>query len=201
MKKVDIIFFFTLFIISWFVFDKMNSFSNIFVRWSFGAIPLLIFILYPIVITLKRKEEFSKMGFTFKNWPRAIIFGTGISLFIIILGKYLILNKPLANFNSLGIGIIYWGFLSFSQEVFFRGYLQTNLEKKYNNFWGLILASCFFALWHVTIRFSSEWALPASLLKVFLVGLLWGLSFQKTKSLITPCLSHFLVGVFLSNYS
>jgi len=62
----------------------------------------------------------------------------------------------------------------------------------------LILASCLFSLWHITIRFYSGWMTPISLLKVFSVGLLWGLSFQKTRSLIAPCLAHFLVGILLS---
>jgi membrane protease YdiL (CAAX protease family) len=200
MKKIDIIFFIIIFVVSWFVFDKMSLFSNIFTRWSFGSIPLLSFIFYPFFIALKRKEKFSSIGLTFKNWLVAIIWGIGISLVIVILGKYSIQIKPLANFDSLGIGIIYWGFLSFSQEIFFRGYFQKNLERIYGNFLGLIFASCIFALWHIAIRFSPEWMLPVSLLKVFLVGLLWGLSFQKTKSLIAPCLSHFLVGVLLSSY-
>ncbi|MCK4805881.1 MAG: CPBP family intramembrane metalloprotease, partial [Candidatus Pacebacteria bacterium] len=65
---------------------------------------------------------------------------------------------------------------------------------------GLIFASCFFSLWHITLRFYPGWMMPISLLKVFLVGLLWGLSFQKTRNLFAPCLSHFLIGVLLSNY-
>jgi membrane protease YdiL (CAAX protease family) len=200
MKKIDIIFFIFIFIISWFIFDKMSVFSNIFVRWGFGSIPLLSLIFYPIFISSRRKEKFLKERFDFKECSIAVIWGIAISLIIIIPGKYFLLDKPLANFSSLGIGIIYWGFLSFSQELFFRGYLQKKLEKEYGNFLGLISASLLFAIWHITIRFSPEWILPISLLKVFLVGLLLGLSFQKTRNLIAPCLSHFLVGIFLSNY-
>jgi len=200
MKKIDIIFFIAIFIVSWFIFGRMTQFSNIFIRWSFGAIPLLLFILYPIFVVIKKKEKFSEIGLTSRNWLKAIIWGGGIGLVIIILNKYLIFNPSLSYFNSLSLGIIYWGFLSFSQEIFFRGFLQNNLETKYGHCLGLILASLFFSLWHITIRFSPYWMSLISLLKVFLVGVLWGLSFQKTRNLIAPCLAHFLVGVFLSSY-
>jgi membrane protease YdiL (CAAX protease family) len=200
MKKIDILAFIFIFVISWFIFDKLYLFSNIYIKWGIGSIPLLFFIFYSVFITFQGKESFSVLGFTLKNWLLAVIWGIGVSLIIIILNKYFIHNQSLANFDSLGLGIIYWGFLSFSQEIFFRGYLQKNLEKSFGNLLGLIFASCLFAFWHITIRFSPVWMLPFSLLKVFLVGLLWGLSFQKTKSLIAPCLSHFLIGIFLSNY-
>ena len=200
MKKIDVLFFLFIFIISWFIFDKLYLFSNIHIKWGIGSIPLLFFIIYSIFRTLQKKESLSVIGLTFKNWLLAIVWGIGISLIIIVLNKYFIHNQSLANFDNLGLGIIYWGFLSFSQEIFFRGYLQKNLEKSFGYLFGLIFASFLFAFWHITIRFSPAWMLPISLLKVFLVGLLWGLSFQKTKSLIAPCLSHFLIGICLSNY-
>lgn len=200
MKKIDILAFIFIFAISWFIFDKLYLFSSIYIKWVIGSIPLLFFIFYSVFRTFQEKEDLLVIGFTLKNWLIAIIWGIGISLVIIVLNKYFIHNQPLANFNSLGLGIVYWGFLSFSQEVFFRGYLQKNLEKVHGNLLGLIFASFLFALWHITLRFYPGWMTPILLLKVFLVSLLWGLSFQKTRSLIAPCLSHFLVGIFLSNY-
>ena len=198
MLVKDIFVYIFIFVISWFVFDKLGLFINIFIQWGIGAIPLLFLIFYPIIVTLKKKKNLSEIGFTLKNWPKTIGWGVSIGLIIVILNRYFFYGEQLANFNNLGLGIIYWAFLAFSQEVFFRGYLQKNLEKAYGNFLGLILASCLFSLWHITVRFYPGWMAPISLLKVFSVGLLWGLSFQKTRSLITPCLSHFLVGILLS---
>jgi len=194
----DIFIYIFIFVISWFIFDKLSLFSNIFIQRGIGAIPLLFLIFYPIFIALKKERNFLEIGFTLKNWPRAIAWGMGIGLIIVVLNQYFFHGEQLTSFNNLGLGIIYWAFLAFSQEVFFRGYLQKNLEKVYGNFLGLILASCLFSLWHMTIRFYPGWMTPISLLKVFSVGLLWGLSFQKTRSLIAPCLSHFLVGILLS---
>ena len=200
MKKIDVFAFLFIFIISWFIFDKLSLFSNIFIQRGIGAIPLLLLIFYPIFITLKKKRNFSEIGLTFENWPKAIAWGVGIGLIIVVLNQYFFYGEQLASFNNLGLGIIYWIFLAFSQEIFFRGYLQKNLEKVYGNFLGLVFASCLFSLWHITIRFYPGWMTTLSLSKLFLIGLLWGLSFQKTRSLIAPCLSHFLVGIFLSNY-
>ena len=194
----DIFVYIFIFVISWFIFDKLSLFSNIFIQWGVGAVPLLFLIFYPVFITLKNKKNLSEIGFTLKNWPLAIGWGLSIGLIIVVLNQYFFYGEQLASFNNLGLGIIYWAFLAFSREVFFRGYLQKNLEKVYGNFFGLILASCLFSLWHITVRFYPGWMTPISLLKVFSVGLLWGLSFQKTRSLIAPCLSHFLVGILLS---
>jgi len=194
----DIFVYVFIFIISWFIFDRLGLFSNIFIQWSIGAIPLLFLIFYPIFITLRKKRNLSEIGFTLKNWPKAIVFGVSTGLIIVILNRYLFYGEQLASFNNLGLGIIYWAFLAFSQEVFFRGYLQKNLEKTYGNLLGLIFASFLFSLWHITVRFYPGWMTPIALLKVFSVGLLWGLSFQETRNLIAPCLSHFLVGILLS---
>lgn len=201
MKKIDIFFFIIIFIFSWVVFSSIKLFSNIFICWGFGSMPLLIFVFYSIFITLKRREKLLGIGFTLNNWLKAIAWGIGTSCVIIFLVKYFLDQQYLGYFNNLGIGIIYWCFLSFTQEIFFRGYLQGNLEKQYGSFLGIIITSFLFAFWHLTIGFSPVWLQPFSLLKVFLVSLLWGLSFQKTKSLVAPCLSHFLVGVFLSNFN
>jgi len=194
----DIFVYIFIFIISWFIFDRLGLFSNIFIQWGIGAIPLLFLIFYPVFITLRKKRNLSEIGFTLKNWPKAIVFGVSTGLIIVILNRYFFYGEQLASFNNLGLGIIYWAFLAFSQEVFFRGYLQKNLEKTYGNLLGLIFASFLFSLWHITVRFYPGWMTPIALLKVFSVGLLWGLSFQKTRSLIAPCLSHFLVGILLS---
>jgi len=196
----DISVYIFIFVISWFIFDRFGLFSNIFMQSFFGAIPLLLLIFYPIFITIKRKRKLSEIGFTLNNWPKAIIWGVSISLVIIILDLWFFHDKPLAVFNNWTFGIIYWAFLAFSQEVFFRGYLQKNLEKIFGNFLGLIFASCLFSFWHITVRFYPGWMIGSSLLKVFLVGLLWGLSFQKTRNLLAPWLSHLLVGIFLSSY-
>jgi len=59
MKKIDVFAFIFIFAISWFVFDNFSLFSNIFIQWSIGAIPLLLLIFYPIFITIRRKENLS----------------------------------------------------------------------------------------------------------------------------------------------
>lgn len=200
MLLKDIFIYIFIFVISWFIFDKLSLFSNIFIQWGIGAIPLLFLIFYPVFITLKRKRSLSEIGFTLKNWPRAIGWGVSIGLIIVVLNQYFFYGEQLASFNNWGLGIIYWGFLALSQEVFFRGYLQKNLEKVYGNFLGLVFASFLFSLWHITVRFYPGWMAPISLLKVFSVSLLWGLSFQRTRNIVAPWLSHFLVGIFLSSY-
>lgn len=103
----DIFVYIFIFILSWFIFDRLGLFSNIFIQWGIGAIPLLFLIFYPIFITFKRKENLSEIGFTFKNWPKAIGWGVSVGLIIVGLNQYFFFGEQLANFNNWGLGIVY----------------------------------------------------------------------------------------------
>ncbi len=82
-------------------------------------------------------------------------------------------------------------FTGFSEELIFRGLIQTHAEKITGNLYGLIFASTLFALMHI------GWKSPPDLLFVLGVGLFYGYVFQKTRSLTGITLSHGITNIMM----
>lgn len=194
------LFFLFLFPFSYFCFSIHSlflSYPNLIfqiIGYLVGALPLISLLLFSF-----KRTSFQKDDFTI-NLLGAIIFGFLSSLIIVFL-FFLFTQEKLGIFkNKLLFGLLYWFFLSISQEIFFRGYFLKELLKNFSLSKSLILNSFIFSLWHITIPFSSFWLSFEGLIMVFLGSLFWGLIYIKTKNLLTPIISHFLVGVFLSQF-
>lgn len=70
------------------------------------------------------------------------------------------------------------------EELFFRGIIQSKLQKKYLPFVSILIASFIFALCH--------WSLTR-FIRIFLTGLLLGEIFQKYKSIYLSIFSHIII--------
>lgn len=68
-----------------------------------------------------------------------------------------------------------------SEEFFFRGVIQSSLQTSFNSKTSLLITSFIFALLHFN---------PWYFIFYFLLGLFFGISFNKGKSLIFPILCH-----------
>jgi len=80
-------------------------------------------------------------------------------------------------------------FTGFSEELVFRGLIQTHTEKLTGNFYGLVFTSILFAIMHI------GWKSPPDLLFVFGVGIFYGYIFQRTKSLMGITISHGITNI------
>ena len=69
------------------------------------------------------------------------------------------------------------------EEVFFRGFLQTTVQRALGIVPALVLSSLAFSLYHV--GYGPEWREPARLIQLFFVGLMFGVAFQTTGSVVT----------------
>jgi len=189
-----------LYAISWFIFGQLGYFHSLLSQWLVGAIPLVLLLTLPILIILKRKRGWSSLGIISKNFSHSIALGGASGLIIVIVHRLIWPNHYYATLLNLPLAIIFWAFLATSQEVFFRGYLQSSFSKMFGNIPGLIFTSILFALWHTSLWSSPSWSSFSILSRMFLISLVWGFSFQKTKNLLAPWLSHLIVGVGLSNF-
>ncbi len=139
-------------------------------------------------------------------------------------GIYLVLLLPLSFFDLKKLGIfefkkgILWGFLSsiiyfpfiiqnfsfgllnqvpyvFSEEVFFRGFLLTKFNERFNNIHlNNILVSALFTVPHVIINPSL-----VSIL-VFFPSVIFGYLFIYTKSIYAPVIFHYFSNLFFQIY-
>ena len=96
------------------------------------------------------------------------------------------------------VAVIYFYLVvAFSEEILFRGYIQTRLNSVFGRprrffgiswGWGLLISSVLFGLWHLSWKPNTmEW--PHVLWTVF-AGLLFGLVREKSESIIAPAILH-----------
>lgn len=134
-----------------------------------------------------------------KHAGEAVVFSLPILGALLLLKWFLALHLPSLqgaplieeNFGKgLGILAVYLIFAPL-QEFVVRGFLQTTLRTffrgPYRVFWAILLSNMLFEIFHI----------PAGIglsLGSFFLGLFWGWLYERQKSLLGPCLSHYLIG-------
>ncbi len=150
--------------------------------------------LFAIAFLLIRSQVLTKtfIGLKLGDWRvQLLIASTGILLGVI---DYAFL-KPPPMITSLTIGavlipsIVLLIFTGFSEELIFRGLIQTYTERLTGNLFGLFFASLLFAVMHI------GWKSFPDLVFVFGVGLFFGYVFQKTRSLVGITLAHGITNI------
>jgi membrane protease YdiL (CAAX protease family) len=108
---------------------------------------------------------------------------------------YVVYSLPLA----FTLYLLFSVFGSFSEEVAYRGYVQTRISGKYGYLIGIIVSSLFFSLQHIHI-FQASWLIQffqRQFFHVFLFGIFAGYLFFKSKENIWSVFAmHALTNVF-----
>jgi len=128
--------------------------------------------------------------------PLQIFGGVAIGL---MLGpfQYLVLRPKL---NGLGpdfiqnlvyIVIVMTVFVGFTEELLFRGIIQTHMTGFLSQGQSIYLASMIFSLFHI------GWSNPFEILSAFLISFLFGYLMIKTNSLVSPVLAHSVSNITL----
>lgn len=93
-------------------------------------------------------------------------------------------NKAKANHVIISLLLLFW--IGPAEEIFWRGFVQFNLNKKYGECRGVLFASLIYALVHI-------WSFNFMLIMSALVcGLFWGVMFNRYKSVVPVIISHAL---------
>jgi membrane protease YdiL (CAAX protease family) len=146
-----------------------------------------------------RTGRWVEMGFTRRNLRQALWWGVGAGLATSLLGLVTVGRYSLAPDvgQRLAIGVPMSLLLASPfQEFFFRGWLQPRFEGALGDWPGLLVANLCFALWHYLAPLAgapgSSFPLNtlAGLLSTFVAGLIYGYSFQRTRNIVAPWLSH-----------
>lgn len=172
---------------------------------SFISIPMIFILVFCFVGHVKFSiYPKSYFGLSLQNWKKSIF--EGIVFTIPLLIGATILKWALVNytdkFHSLKIfsidfipAYIYLPFLYVLftpvQEFLARGVLQgsikASLSGTHTTFWSILLSNLIFASFHAHI--SSLYALAA-----FTFGLFWGWLYNRQWTLVSPSISHALIG-------
>ncbi|OPY32657.1 MAG: CAAX amino terminal protease self- immunity [Methanomassiliicoccales archaeon PtaU1.Bin124] len=126
--------------------------------------------------------------------PAALIIGLGLSIveYIVLKPESLIPDMSMANQAVLLVVMVF--FVGFGEELVFRAILQTRVQEHTGPVIAIIFSSLLFAVMH------SGYHSDIYLAYVFLVGLLLGYSYYRTKNLIFVALVHGMLNFFLFSY-
>lgn len=142
-----------------------------------------------------------EMGFTRRNWRQALLWGAGAGavtslIGLITVGRYSLAPSPGLRL-ALGVPMALLLASPF-QEFFFRGWLQPRFEGGLGAWGGLLVTNAAFTLWHYLAPMAgtggSSFPLNTlhGLASTFAAGLIYGYSFQRTRSILAPWLAHAL---------
>jgi membrane protease YdiL (CAAX protease family) len=159
-------------------------------------------LFFPIIWGILTKD-WKTMGFSRQNAGRAILWGLGSGILLMVIIWFTTQHK-LAPFFALQliVGIPIWLLImSPFQEFFFRGWLQPRFEKSLGFWPGLIVTSISFALWHLCPPFEQAQIVPImsffGMAFTVAMGLCFGYIFRRTGNIMAPWFAHVLAGITL----
>jgi membrane protease YdiL (CAAX protease family) len=170
-------------------------------RIAIVLLGLKLYNLLPYEIGWRKSVSYKKIVFSILLVPLYMVF-IGLIMSIIKHGALPVYSIQLSNgWNNLHNPVI-WFYLciiilfTFLEEIFYRGFLQTALEKKIGAKYAILLTSVFFALMHTEVS--------SNLFQHFLAGIFLGSLKKWDKSLWSCSLAHLFINIlsawFLINY-
>ncbi len=181
-----------------FGFDSLPSSIFILKLWHLALIPVIIIFSKKFEIALLKEIK----SYSFKVFIFSLIIGIIIFLFNPILSQPLLYIKNLTKreliiflpkiekldlfFILNSIGIVLTG--PIIEEFVYRGIVFNYLKRHFNIRFAIIISSILFALIH--FDFSGQ------IIVKFIYGLVFCISYQKTKSLTVPIILHIIINLF-----
>lgn len=159
-----------------------------------------LFPLVALAILLGERSGGAAFGFTGRRVLRQVLLGAGLALVL-----QAIMRAPLLATGQFRMGE--GGFAALAQslpmelmtialgeESLFRGYMQVTLQRRYPWWVATFLISVFFGLWHLPAAFFAPnvWTLFGVVGFPFAFGLLAGVMFRLTGSVVGPVTAHAL---------
>ena len=169
------------------IFFDTTLYSFIFI-YAPLAVPVAIAAVY-------QQLTLEEMGITFRRiwlyFPLSVLIGAvlGVGEYMVIWTDYLI--PDLSPLNLLKLTVVMVFFVGLVEEVIFRSFIQTRLNKIFGAWEGILLSSMLFGIMH------SGYGTFDEILYTSFVGIIIGYMFYKTRSLPLIALVQGFVNVFL----
>jgi membrane protease YdiL (CAAX protease family) len=171
--------------------------------------PLICLIIMTIVLI--EKTDISAFGFKTENIEKSLL--QGFILFIVLEGSiflgliclvFTLTNQLIIASYSIELFLFAMPFqilcVGISEEGLFRGYMQTHLRKFYSSSRAILIQAAFFGIWHFVWNL---WPFdPVGMIQyvatTFLIGLLFGYFYSKSKNLLPLIFAHGLYNSFIT---
>lgn len=169
------------------VFFDITLYSFIFIYVTLVA-PVAIAAVY-------QRLTLEEMGITFRRiwlyFPLSVLIGAGLGV-----GEYMVIRTDhlipdISPLNLLKLTVVMVFFVGLVEEVIFRSFIQTRLNKIFGAWGGILLSSMLFGIMH------SGYGTFDEVLYTSFVGVIIGYIFYKTRSLPLIALINGFVNVFL----
>ena len=169
-------------------------------------------LIYLIVLTIViiEKTNISAFGFKTENIEKSLLYGFA---FFTVFGGVLIISSSLLVFAftnqmpiaSYSIAIFFFAMpfqtlcVGISEEGLFRGYMQMHLRKFYTIGMTIFIQATFFGMWHFVWNLSpfDPIGMAQYIATTFLIGLLFGYFYSKSKNLVPLIFAHGLYNSFI----
>ena len=186
----------------------------LFVDYKWLLIPL-IFIIASVAAIRAGREDPREFGWTLRGWVRSLA-ETGVTSLVIFpiffaAGYFVIYYNIQGTAGSVpkdppnadeffNLALYYFLYVALSEELFFRGYLQTRLSQifkgrmligKINFSLACVAAAAVFAAGHVIVHGNTS-------VFVFFPALVFGLLRDRTRGLLAPFLFHGLCNMSMA---
>ncbi len=182
--------------------------KNVFAMRVFTDLLILLFGVGVIIAIKRSSYPWSFYGFSLRNWKKYAwesIYWSIPVLLLLFLVKWVIIhtsdafqNEPLIDLTGrpmptmiLG-GLLYLLLVPF-QELISRGGIQSCFQNffssKHRKLYANIITNLYFSVFHL----HQSYILAFS---VFLLGLFWGWLYARQGTLVGPCISHGLIGIW-----
>jgi membrane protease YdiL (CAAX protease family) len=188
---------FTLFILALFVRIP----SALLFGMPYEKTPLIYLTVFTIIAI--EKTDISAFGFRTQNIGKAIFHGL---IFYAILGgsalltNYLLIyaftNQTPVQSYVVAVFILAMPFhtlcVGVSEEGFFRGYVQTHLEKFYGTNKAILIQAVLFGIWHFVWDLNpfNPWGMVQYVAITFFIGLPFGYFYTKARNLASVVIAH-----------
>lgn len=167
--------------------------SEFFIMFSIGLQNIALIVSSIIMWKAFEKKKLNKMGLTnikesYKELLVGLALGAGtitlVTIILLLTGSVKLVN-PLTDPNfssSLLFGLISFILVGFGEEILGRGYIMSVLKQTKNRWAVIIISSIIFAALHL----GNLSVAPLALINLFLVGILFGYMFMKSKNIWMP---------------
>lgn len=156
---------------------------------AYTVLPLVVLLLMGVAWRSLGFERGHRMGRVLLLWCAfpLVAFVSAIVSAQVSLG--FVLARLVSNFMQNG----------FFEEFLFRGALQTRLRLLWGPGWALVLQALLFGVWHVGLGYTTTAhagllpALAISIINQGVMGLAFGIMFERTRNLLVPSIVHIVV--------
>ncbi len=156
-------------------------------------------ILLGVFVVMKRTgRNIASIGVDRKDWRRMLVLGGTVSAIFVTISGLLApsLGGGFAGFSaSLAYGLVFFAIVGFSEEIVWRGYVQTRLTAYLGRLEGLVISSLLFAvLWHFPSEYYAQsgaiLAALAGTLTRIPPGLLFGYLMLRSQNILPSSIFH-----------